>query len=308
MSVVAALVPHPARLLRLRVALRGRYTIHACGDWAAVTLLCEEQPVQLAVIDLFAFGPMSLAPLRRLKRRFPRLTTIAYVVASPDRAHDLFDAARAGVDALVVAERDDAPEPLAAIVERARARSVAARLRRALADVRPTARDAVLVTVTRAHEQLTSAALAATLSVSRRVLAKHLGQSGLPSPQRLITWGRLIVAADLLENPNRSADRVAHALHFPSGSAFRNACQRYLHLTPSEIRARGGADLVIAALLAAERAGVASTRLPAAGSRPAAGDPPGGGVADDARTHDGDPHGDHDADGALDVEGDVAAD
>jgi AraC-like DNA-binding protein len=255
MSVVAALVPNPARLLRLRAALRGRYAIEACSDWATVTRLCDERPVHLAVLDLFAFGEMSLEPLRRLKQRFPRLTTIAYVEGSPDRAHDLFDVGRAGVDALVLADRDDTPARLVEIVERAKARSVATRLRRALGEIRPTARDAVLVAVTRAHERLTSASLAETLSVSRRVLAKHLEQCGLPSPQRLLTWGRLVVAADLLETPGRSADRVAHALHFPSGSAFRNTCQRYLRLTPSELRARGGADCVIQALLTAERAG-----------------------------------------------------
>ncbi len=276
MSVVAALVPNPTRLLRLRAALRGRYAIEACGDWAAVTRLCEERPVHLAVLDLFAFGAMSLEPLRRLKRRFPRLTTIAYVAASPERVHDLFDAGRAGVDALVLAEHDDDPSRLMEIVERAKARSVAARLRRALGEIRPTARDAVLVSVTRAHEHLTSTSLAETLSVSRRVLAKHLEHAGLPSPQRLLTWGRLVVAADLLENPSRSADRVAHALHFPSGSAFRNACQRYLRLTPSELRSRGGADHVIAALIAAERGagGVPlGHREPASGTAVAIDDP-----------------------------------
>lgn len=249
MSVVAALVAHPARLLRLRTALRGRHTIEACGDWAAVSLLCDKQPVHLAILDFFATGEMSLEPLRQLKRSFPRLTTIAYVTVTPERAHDLFDIGRAGVDALIVADRDDDPSTMATIVEHAEARSVAARLRAALADSRPTVRDAVMLAVTRANERLTTESLAETLSLSRRVLAKHLEQAALPSPQRLITWGRLVVAAHMLEDPHRSADRVAMTLHFPSGSAFRNTCQRYLHATPSEIRSRGGADFVMQAML-----------------------------------------------------------
>lgn len=249
MSVVAALVPNPARLYRVRTALRGRHLVEPCGDWGAVTRLCEEQPVHLAILDLFAFGDMALDPLRQLKRRFPRLTTVAYVSASAERAHDLFDAGRSGVDALIVADLDDEPARMAAIFEHAEARSVATRIREALPDARPTVRDAVLVAVTRAHERLTSEALAATISISRRVLAKHLDHATLPSPQRLLTWGRLVVAAHMLEDPHRSADGVAQALHFPSGSAFRNTCQRYLHATPSEIRARGGADFAIAAML-----------------------------------------------------------
>lgn len=249
MSIVAALVPNPAHLYRLRAALRGRHTVEPCGDWGAVTWLCAQQPVHLAILDLFAFGDVSFELLRQLKRRFPRLTTIAYVAASPERAHDLFDAGRVGVDALIVVDRDDEPTRLAAIVEQAEARSVATRIRNALADARPTVRDAVLIAVTRAHERLSTEQLGETISLSRRVLAKHLDQAHLPPPQRLLTWGRLIVAAHLLEDPHRSADGIAQALHFPSGSAFRNTCQRYLHRTPSEIRRRGGAEFVIEAML-----------------------------------------------------------
>jgi hypothetical protein len=65
----------------------------------------------------------------------------------------------------------------------------------------------------------------------------------------LITWGRIIVAAHMLEDPKRSANNVASALDFPSGSAFRNTCQRYLHATPEKIRTRGGAAYAVRALL-----------------------------------------------------------
>ena len=43
---------------------------------------------------------------------------------------------------------------------------------------------------------------------------------------------------------------MAFALEYPSGSAFRNSCQRYLGATPHEIRARGGASWVIERFLA----------------------------------------------------------
>jgi hypothetical protein len=54
----------------------------------------------------------------------------------------------------------------------------------------------------------------------------------------------------MLEDAQRSADGVAAALRFPSGSAFRNTCQRYLRATPTELRARGGALWVVDQLLA----------------------------------------------------------
>jgi AraC-like DNA-binding protein len=76
-----------------------------------------------------------------------------------------------------------------------------------------------------------------------------LSRAGFPSAQRLLTWGRLIVAAHLLEDPHRSAGRVARALEFPSGGAFRNTCQRYLRASPQQIRDRGGASFVIRSML-----------------------------------------------------------
>jgi len=53
----------------------------------------------------------------------------------------------------------------------------------------------------------------------------------------------------MLEDQHRSADRIATMLDFPSGSAFRNVCQRYLRATPGQIRTRGGAAYVVRALL-----------------------------------------------------------
>ena len=249
MGVIAALLPNPARLFRLRSAVRGRHAVEVCQDWSEMARLCAERPVHLAIVDLYAGGEMSLEPLRRLKRAFPRLGTVAYVAATPERARDLFDAGRSGIDSLILADVDDDPASIAALLEQAEARGVAGHLRPTLEQLRPIARDTVLLVVTRAHEHLTTDELGRRLSLTRRVLAKHLDHARLPSPQRLITWGRLVVAAHLLEEPDRSADSIAHALHFPSGSAFRNTCQRYLQATPSQIRARGGAAWVIERML-----------------------------------------------------------
>ena len=249
MGVIATLLSHPAHVQRLRAAVRDRHTVVACASWAEVTRACESQPVHLAVLDLYADGNVNFERVRLLKLRFPRVALVAYVSVRAERARDLFDAGRVGVDDLVVADVDDAPASLLAQVERAEARSAASLVRRSLGSLTPTARDAVLACVSRAHERLTPETLARTLAVPRRVLSRRLEEAGFPAPHRLITWGRLVIAGHLLEDPARSADSVALALDFPSGSAFRNTCQRYLHSTPQQIRARGGATYVVRALL-----------------------------------------------------------
>jgi AraC-like DNA-binding protein len=247
MGVIVALLPQAGRLERLRAAVGGRDAVIGCADWVELTRACEAEPAYLAVVDLFADGTAGFERVRVLQTRFPRLAIVAYVAVTVERGRDLFDAGRCGIDGLIVADVDDSPHQLLAHVERAASRSAASLVRQALGDVRPFVRDAVLAAVARAHERLTPEGLARLLAVPRRVLTKRLVDSGFPPPHRLLTWGRLIVAAHLLEDDERSADGVAHALDFPSGSAFRNTCQRYLHATPHEIRAGGGAAFVVRA-------------------------------------------------------------
>jgi AraC-like DNA-binding protein len=261
MGVIATLIPTPAHIQRLRTAIRDRHQLVSCEDWAALLRVCESQPVRLAIVDLFAGGHANFERVRHMKQRLPRLTMIAYVTFTNDRAHDLFDAGRQGVDGLVIADQDDSPRALLALVEQAESRSLASVVRRSLNTEDPVIRDAVLLSVTRAHERLSPEALARLLALPRRTVSQRLASAGYPAPQRLITWGRLIVAAHLLEDKHRSADRVASSLDFPSGSAFRNTCQRYLHATPGEIRGRGGAAYVMRTML--RQIGVADQQQPA---------------------------------------------
>ena len=249
MGVIATLLPNAGHQQRLRSAIRDRHEIVPCEDWASLVRLCEQQPVRVAVIDLFAGERSNFDRIRHLKQRLPRLTLLAYVVPANDRLHDLFDAGRQGVDGLVIADQDDAPRPLLALIEQAESRSLAGIVRRSLEDVEPMVRDALLLAVSRAHERLSPLGLARLLALPRRSVSHRLARAGFPPPQRLLTWGRLIVASHMLEDSHRSADRIAMSLDFPSGSAFRNTCQRYLHATPSDIRARGGANYVVRTLL-----------------------------------------------------------
>jgi len=250
MGVIAAYLPNASHLQRLRAAIRDRHQVVSCDDWTTLLRTCERQAVGVALVDFFADGEASFERIRHLKQRLPRITLIAYITFSPDRAHDLFGAGRQGMDGLVIADQDDSPRSLLSLIERAESRRLGSLVRQTLEDVEPSTRDAMLLAVTRAHERLNVDGLARLLALPRRTVAHRLAASGFPPPKQLLTWGRLIVAGHLLEDRHRSADRVAVALEFPSASAFRNICQRYLAATPTEIRAQGGARFVIRSLLA----------------------------------------------------------
>jgi AraC-like DNA-binding protein len=249
MGIVATLLPDDRCLQRVVHAVRGHHSVIPCKSWDDVFAACEDEAVHLAVLDLFTDVKANFERVRQLKLRFARVTLVAYVTASPDRARDLFDAGRAGIDGLVLVDQDDSPLQLRSVIEQAEARGVAGLIRHRLGSLQPLVRDAVLVAVTRAHMRLTSHRLADILSVSRRTLVAKLTQDHFPAPQKLISWGRLVVASQMLEDRNRSADSVARILDFPSGSAFRNTCQRYLGASPQEIRVKGGAAFVVEAFL-----------------------------------------------------------
>jgi len=246
MSVIASLVTTPVRLQRLNAAVRDTHQVIACDDWSALLTACERQVVHVAVLELDLVAVPSFDQVRRLKQKAPRIALVAYATLGAERIRHIFDAGRYGFEELIVADLDDGASSFARALERAAARGVAGLVRGAIPPgIDPAVRDAVLIAVTRAHERLTPATLAEILGTSPRQLVRILADAGAPSPHRLLMWGRLIVAGALMDGSRRSADRIAVALGFPSGSAFRNTCRRYLGATPTEARAEGSARFIV---------------------------------------------------------------
>lgn len=275
MSVIATLLPS-LHIERLNAAVRDRHELRECKDWTALARTCDREPVRVAIVDLFAAGALNLEGIRQLKQRLPRLTLLAYVTIALERAHDLFEAGRVGVDGLIVDGLDDSPRLLLATIEGAEATSLAGYVRHSLEGVDRLVADTVLLAVTHAHQRLSPTTLGKLLVQPRRTLTRRLLEERFPPPPQLLTWGRLIVAAHMLEDDHRSADRVAAALHFPSGSAFRNTCQRYVHATPGEIRTRGGAAFVVQTMLSRVPSPTLSAGTPAHQTLTPSPDPPEG--------------------------------
>jgi CheY-like chemotaxis protein len=209
MAVIATLLPQ-AQLQRLRLAIRDRHEVAACDDWETLARTCERQPVRVAVIDLFMDGEANFENVRQLKQRLPRLSLICYIALSLERARDLFDAGRQGMDGLVVMDRDDAPIEFLKVIGVAESRTLADVIRKQVSGTDPVVYDSVMLAITRAHERLSPTRLAKLLNVPRRTLSQRLMSGGYPPPLRLLTWGRL-------------------------------------HSTPGQIRTRGGAQFVIRA-------------------------------------------------------------
>jgi AraC-like DNA-binding protein len=247
MGRIAALISDRTRREHLRVALQERHELIAAASWSEFLGACDRSPIVAAVIDLHDYAQPTFDALRQFRQRHGSTAMILYVASPPVPVQDVFEAGRFGFDAIIVAGDGDEPRAIQEIIERAMARGVGELLRPVVGAAPPVARDAALAAVARAYEHLSPESLARLLGVRRRALTDRLADAGMPPPQRLIAWGRLIMAARLLEDADRKVDAIALTLDFPSGSAFRNACQRYLGCAPHEMRARGGAAYVIQA-------------------------------------------------------------
>ncbi|MGH7718210.1 MAG: helix-turn-helix domain-containing protein [Gemmatimonadaceae bacterium] len=96
------------------------------------------------------------------------------------------------------------------------------------------------------HRALTVAEVARHLGLNRKTLLNRLAAARLSPPGAVISLCRLLHATRLLEDPRRSAESVALALHFSSAAHLRAMYRRYTGLHGGrEVREKGGLRYVL---------------------------------------------------------------
>jgi AraC-like DNA-binding protein len=91
----------------------------------------------------------------------------------------------------------------------------------------------------RARRPISVTEFAVQLHVNRRTLLKWLDAAGAESPQWLLGWARVLVAARFLEDAGRTVEAIAELLEYPSASSLRTQIRRYTGATASELRTMG---------------------------------------------------------------------
>jgi AraC-like DNA-binding protein len=179
--------------------------------------------------------------LSALIQRYPGVPVLGYCGTGARHAADLRDLARAGVHELVFADVDDYPALLRAKLSRGEeARAAAAVLRGIDAYLPPLLRSLVEYCVQFPRDSHDIARIAKALGVHRKTLVNWCRRAQVPPPSTLITWVRLLLAAELLRSPGQAVERVANTLEFASPTSFRNQCRRYLGMRPTELRTPEG--------------------------------------------------------------------
>jgi AraC-like DNA-binding protein len=186
-------------------------------------------------------GEPTVSLMRRVRLGYPRIPVIAYCGLTYADVRAAIAVSRAGVDDLVIRGYDSVRVVLQQVLQTDARRHVVAVVLAALA---PAAADPVRALLafglTHAHARPSVRQAAAAAGVSVATLARTLRRAGFPTARCLLSWCRLLVAADRLESPGHPVSGIAEELGFGDASELRMMLMRHTGLRPSEVRQRGG--------------------------------------------------------------------
>jgi AraC-like DNA-binding protein len=246
---------HADRALRERVrqAAGAQYLFQVVSDWNELSEAIRGMPAPLVVVDPYASnnGQRGLSPnLRGLLAEFPSMAVLAAMEVLPDRFDDLRMLGKWGVVQVISLGHDDTPHAIGQRLRAARGRPLLALLEQVLPPDTPGRARAILeasveVISTGGHGR----DLAKLLHLSRRTLLRWSRRAGLPAPRKLLAWMRILLAAELLDDPGRSVLSVAHICGYSSDSGLRRVTQKFLDASPTALRKKGAFDQAAQAFL-----------------------------------------------------------
>jgi AraC-like DNA-binding protein len=181
--------------------------------------------------------------LTTLMARYPTVPFLGYCGIGVSYTEELRELARAGVHELVFRDVDDKPALLRTKLGHGIEACAAAHVLRRLSEQLPVTLHGMIAycaSFPRESHEIEKVALA--LGVHRKTLVNWCRRAHAPPPSVLVTWVRLLLAVEILQSPGHTIERIAHSLEFPSGSAFRNLCRRYLGHRPAELRSPAGRE------------------------------------------------------------------
>lgn len=208
-------------------------------DWDALERAMERVP-PTAVVVVDPFHPAQDAPSPRLEallRQMPSATIVAAFPVSPQTVRHVETLARWGVADVIDVGREDTPVALRRRLRLVQGRLAARLLERALPRSTPTRTRALLATAAdTAAAGGGSADLASALGTTERTVLRWCVRADLPHPRRLLAWLRVLLAADMLDDPGRTLVAVARACGYSSDTALRNTLRTFLAASPTELR------------------------------------------------------------------------
>ncbi|MET0398761.1 MAG: helix-turn-helix domain-containing protein [Longimicrobiaceae bacterium] len=223
-EVRTVLVPDSSRLDFVR-GLPAPYSIHRVDGWDDLRArLRTAPPSTFAMVDADAPGGGLDGRVRELVERFPMNPVVAVVELGPDRVPELRELLRWRVSEVVNSRAEALPLAVAHRLGYAHARPLKLRLE-AVAPPRAT-HDGMTLLYAAAEVAVDwggAPELAERLGARPRTVAGWCARVGFPPPRRLQAWVRLLLAAALLEDPERTVMGAALACGYSTDHSLRRA-------------------------------------------------------------------------------------
>lgn len=249
MAHLIVLQPDARVEARLSDALRAIHRVSSVRSWTALSVVLVKESVDGCIVDADHPGREdALVEIRRLRQRHPDLALLAYVdVHETDL--ELYRFGGLGLDGVILARRPPWASTIRDAMDRSLASARARRVHTTLEGRYDTgAVHAVAWAVEHAGRCLSVSAFAAALGHTPRSLGQLLRTNGLPPANRLLLWGRLLLAGAYLSRDGRTVEETAFLLGYSTANALTRAMKREVGRTPREVSRQGGLAFVQARL------------------------------------------------------------
>jgi AraC-like DNA-binding protein len=191
-----------------------------------------------------AYGPAvteGIGLTRVMRARHPSIPVLVYYDSTHTNPRELLAFFQAGAAEIVQTGSDDLRRVFASVLASAGHRVKARQMLDHLSPLlEAQARPLFEYLLEHGDAPLSIEQAASSVGLARRTLEKRLASLGYPSPETLIGWCRLLLAAHLLEDQGRTYDEVALQLSFPSGMALRSMLKRYTGVSGRAAREEPG--------------------------------------------------------------------
>ncbi len=249
-SLVLVVGLAPGEVAHIRSSLRHHAEVHLCTTIAEALrwLSSRPEPPTAAVVAATDADRVSTARfVAGLVSGPAPLPTIGFSSGLAEDRRDAMALIHSGVHTVVFADLDHAAASVRHLVEEATHACAGQQIMKRLAPfVAAEAHYALIFALHYPERCPRVGALARGLGVHRRTLVNLCQRNGLPAPEILLTWCRVMVAAYLLITTRLTVEQLANSLDFPSGNALRNLFARRLGATPLQVRAEWDVERVVA--------------------------------------------------------------
>lgn len=220
------------------------YELRTVADWAQLADASRSAPASaLIVVDPYhgAGARGQIAPeLGNLLDDLPSLAITAALSMEPARQDDVRRMGALGIVQVIDLEEEGTVVAVGQRLTSARGRPLRTLMDRALPESTSGAARAILAAATSIVAVGGQGQdLADSLNVTPRTVSRWCRRAALPPPKRLLAWMRILLAAELLDDPGRRITEVATACGYAADSSLRHTLRTFVGMTPTELRQQG---------------------------------------------------------------------